>query len=82
MPPGKKIKPAGCDEAFAKGFTAEAFAELVSASRQPLVATQAVTALYNAEEANQGQKFRPESLPAMLAFVLAAVDELDCTVSA
>ena len=72
----------GFEEAFAKGFTPEVFAEMVSASRQPFVATQAVTTLYKAEEANQGQKFRPESLSAMLAFVLAAVDEIDCAVSA
>ncbi len=73
---------AGCDEAFAEGFTKEALAELVADSRQPFVAFQAVTALYKAEEANQGRKFRPESLFAMLAFVLAAVDEIDCAVSA
>ena len=71
----------GFSEAFVKGFTKEALAELVADSRQPFVAFQAVTALYKAEEANQRQKFRPESLPTLLAFVLAAVDEIDCTVS-
>ncbi len=69
------------EDAFEAGFTKEALTRLIAASRQPLVTTQAFAALYAAEEANLKQSFRRESLPAMLAFILAAVDELDITLS-
>ena len=69
------------EDAFEAGFTKEALAGLIAASRQPFVTTQAFAALYAAEEANPKQNFRRESLPAMLAFILAAVDELDITLS-